>query len=262
MKNCPFCKKEIPNNSEKCIYCGRTLIEKISSVHSTSNQNHDNPPKEKTHTYKAYKTTSNPSSSPKKNFELPKGSGWIISIVGSILLSVILSNIGASSNPLPAPNPSPTTALDTNPETVPAPIPDISYYSLPNGTVLYNSLPQNALGTLTISNGSSSDAVVKLITTSGQKVYSVYVQKNNSFTIKNITDGNYRLLFVFGYNWDKVEQKFLLDPSAQSFNDTFNFKTTNTESDTEYSTYEITLNPVVGGTAETNPIDIGEFNNY
>lgn len=259
MKKCPFCKNEIKLNATECPICKMVLVEKIPFAKTSSSHTYTTPPpKESTQKYHtSYYAPPPKSSAPKKQFEMPKGSGWIISIVGSIALTAILNYHGAP-NPLPAPIPANTE--DTN--TVPAPvsiIPKTPYRYLSNGTVLFsNQSYLNGEGIFTIKNGSGSDAFVKLITNSGKKVYSVYIRANNNYSIKNINDGVYRMLFSFGSDWDSSQKKFLVNPSAQAFDDTFDFKTT----DSQYVENTITLNPVIGGNATTNPINPNDFDKY
>jgi hypothetical protein len=260
MKKCPFCKKEIESSATECPICKMVLVEKIPSVKAYSNYSNTTPPpkepKQKAHT--SYYTPPPKSSTPGKQFQMPKGSGWVISIIGSIALTAILNYHGAP-NPLPAPIA--TTFEDNNilPSTPVSVAPKTPYRYLPNGTVLFKSPSSfGGPGILSISNGSGSDAVIKLITSGGKKVYSVYIRANNSYSIKNIDDGVYRLLFVFGSDWDSGQKKFLVNPSAEAFDDTFDFETV----DNQYVEYSITLNPVTGGKATTNPVDLNIFDKY
>lgn len=261
MKKCPFCKKEITLNATECPICKMVLVEKIPSNKTYSSNTYTPPkePKQKAHT--SYYTPPPKSSAPEKQFQMPKGSGWIISIVGSIVLTAILNYHGAP-NPLPAPIA--ITAEDTSTPPPPLPVtPKTPYRYLASGTVLFKSPSSfDGSGILTISNGSGSDAVIKLITNGGEKVYSVYIRANNSYSIKNIDDGIYRLLFSFGSDWDSGQKKFIVNPSAQAFDDTFNFQTTRDQSGIEYDNISITLNPVVGGNAIANPIDPSVFDKY
>lgn len=294
MKNCPFCKKEIEANAEQCKFCKMVLIEKIPTKKTFSGNSYT-PPKEEATKQKTYTyTPPKKSSTSKIRFGIPNSSqGWIISIALSILLSLVLNHNYSAPNPLPSPavdttasensNPLPPPVLTTNtvatpnPFTAilqdkaptPNPISKAEYYSLPNGTVLFSDPSLNGPGILKILNGSGSDAIVKLIPSSGsnvKSVFTVYVRAGNNYSIKKINDGTYRLAFKFGSNWDSNQNKFLVNPSAEAFNDTFDFSTYTTDdgdyTDTHYSTYEITLNPVAGGTATTNPIDPSVFDKY
>ncbi len=257
MKKCPFCKNEIETEATQCPKCQRVLVEKVFSVkHAPESfyaQSSSKGTKEKTYNYY---TPPEKSSLPKKGFHLPRHSGLIASILGFIALIAILSNSNTPSSTLPTP--ASTTSTDSQQ------IPTVSvsqtpYNFLPNGTVLFSSRAFSGSGILTISNASGgSDAIVKLITNGGVKVYSVYIRANNSYSIKKINDGVYRVLFSFGSDWDTNQKKFLVNPSAESFDDTFDFETT----ETQYTTYSITLNPVVGGKATTSSLTPNDFDKY
>lgn len=176
-----------------------------------------------------------------------------------LLLIVVLVALGAfsgdsSSSSLPPP------VVLTNPmpnQSATLPIPT-NAVSLPTGTVLKR-LPSHLQGegTLEIDNGTNQDAVAKLIT-GGTSVYTVYIKANSNYTIKNISDGIYWLAFTQGTDWDSSTKKFTRNNSFSSFQDTFDFET----SSTQYTTYSITLNPVVGGTARTDTVNGDQFSAY
>jgi len=175
------------------------------------------------------------------------------------LLIVILVALGAFSGDSPSPSLPPPIVL-TNPvanQSTTLPIP-VNAVSLPTGTVLKR-LPGHLQGdgTLEIDNGTSQDAVAKLIT-GGTSVYTVYIKANSNYTIKYISDGTYWLAFTQGTNWDSNTKKFTRNNSFSSFQDTFDFETTATQ----YTTYSITLNPVVGGTARTDTVNGDQFSAY
>ena len=222
-------KISIEKSEEQCPVCKMVLVEKGLSHHKhSSEQTHTSSSKAKSEE-KSYKYYTPPPkySSPKKEFQMPKNSGWIISIVGSIALSVLFSGYHSSSNPLPAPvsysDPLPATAQDLKPMPT-IPVPHAPYYSLPNGTVIFSSPSSlNGNGILTISNGSGSDAVVKLITNGGKKIYTVYIRAND---------------------------------------DTFNFETIDEGDSIQYSRFTITLNPVIDGKATTSTLDPSAFDKY
>ena len=136
MKKCPFCKSEIEASSAQCPICKRTLIEQVPSAPKRT-YTPPPPPKEsaeKAHTYYTPPKKAPPIRTP---FKMPKGSGWIISVLGTIILSVAFSGGGhSSSNPLPPPVPAPTVDLQPIEK---IPVPHAPYKSLPNGTVLYSS---------------------------------------------------------------------------------------------------------------------------
>jgi hypothetical protein len=254
MKTCPFCKNEIDSNAAQCPICKMTLIEKTQVARPAPKQTYT-PPKpksssEQTYTYRTV---------PKKNFTSANQSkalkaGSSLATLAILGLIIFLTH---HSNPLPPPAP---ISTNTQPVTT-LPVPHAPYYSLPNGTVLFSDT-SDGLGTLSISNGSGSDAVVKLITNGGSKVYEVYIQVGDNYTIRHISDGVYRLAFEFGSNWDTTQKTFLVDRSAESFDDTFNFETSDLTSSIQYTTFNVTLNPVADGNATTSTLDPSEFDKY
>lgn len=160
-------------------------------------------------------------------------------------------NNSGTNTPLPVPiQRTPDNAVEFAP-TTPA-------VSLTNGTILKkNSAYLQGYGKLQIKNGTSLDAVAKLIR-GGASVLTVYLKANNTYTILDISDGTYWLVFAQGLDWDSTTQKFRNNRQFSAFEDTFDFTTT----DSQYTIFEITLNPVVGGTAETNDIPGNQFDQY
>lgn len=134
------------------------------------------------------------------------------------------------------------------------------YVSLSNGTVLYQNVRYiTGMGELTIDNGTSNDAVVKLINVSSNKsVYTVYVRSNNSLLIDTISDGDYKLLFNLGNDWNAEHSAFETNSSYESFEEIFDFRTT----DDEYTTFSVTLNPVASGNARTGTVNPEDFGRY
>ena len=116
-------------------------------------------------------------------------------------------------------------------------------------------------GTLEISNGTRYDAVAKLVK-GNIAVYSVYIGANRDYTIEGISDGYYELMFAQGSDWNTVTKQFNKNQSYSTFDEAFDFITT--EDDYYYYPpgFEVTLNPVVGGTAETSSVNPAEFNAY
>jgi len=253
-KLCPFCKTKINVDDIECPSCKRVLIEKIPS--NDKNKFSADIPKSNHQTKKNV--------IPKivgfiKGIRLPrfvfKKGFWIL--LGVILFVWILSGDDSSYNnsgtkiPLPAP----IQQTSNNPSNL-----DLSAFdvSLTNGTILKkNSIYLRGDGELQIKNGTSLDAVAKLIR-AGSSVLTVYIKANNTYTMTNISDGIYWLVFAQGSGWDSTTQRFQRNTQYSAFEDTFDFYTSNTQ----YTIFEITLNPVVGGTAETNSVDPTQFNAY
>ncbi|MGQ9848085.1 MAG: hypothetical protein ACUVQP_11390, partial [Bacteroidales bacterium] len=136
---------------------------------------------------------------------------------------------------------------------------------IPNGKIfLKNKRYFTGLGKLTIKNGTSNDAVLKLVSNDINKsVLTIYVRRNSNFTINRIKDGSYKLYFVVGRHYDEDSLIFLQDCSFAVFEEGFHFTTYEYRFEdkikTVYSTYEITLHPVIGGTASTHAITKKDF---
>mgnify|MGYP001582186993 FL=1 len=138
--------------------------------------------------------------------------------------------------------------------------------SLPTGTIIKkNSSYLQGYGELNIKNGTNNDAVAKLVVGSSS-IFSVYIKANSTYTIKDISDGNYRLYFALGKDWDTTNKVFLQNPHPTKFDEIFDFYTRVTYDgnyeNTRYGAYEVTLNSVLGGNARTSCVDLAEFNNY
>lgn len=136
--------------------------------------------------------------------------------------------------------------------------------SLDNGTII-NSLAGylGGLGKLSIDNGTDLDSVAKLINGSRKSIITVYIKAHNSYTIDGIAVGRYELFFAHGRDWDSSTNSFLLSRSFSKFEDSFDF-TVHDEYRSDgtyqvYSTYSVTLHPVVGGEAKTDTVSEGEF---
>ena len=158
-----------------------------------------------------------------------------------------------STSTLPAPS------NTTNSQQESTYVPDLTPgNSLPTGTVLKKqSVYLQGEGQLEIKNGTSYDAVAKLIR-GGTSVLTVYIKANSTYTMENISDGTYWLAFSQGTDWNVTTQQFNRNAHASAFDETFPFETSATQS----SGWEVTLNPVVGGTAQSSDVDLAQFNQY
>ena len=181
---------------------------------------------------------------------------YVAILVGVIFIVWISSGNDTSYNSgTKAPLPAPVQQVSNNPSNL-----DLSAFdvSLTNGTILKkSSVYLGGDGELQIKNGTSLDAVAKLIR-AGASVLTVYIKANSTYTMRNISDGLYWLAFAQGLDWDSTTQKFRRNAQYSAFEKTFDFNTTNTQ----YTIFEVTLNPVIGGTAETSTVDPEQFNAY
>ncbi|MFA4998602.1 MAG: zinc ribbon domain-containing protein [Candidatus Paceibacterota bacterium] len=173
---------------------------------------------------------------------------WIISSDDS-------SNDSGTKTSLPLPAEEVSSGLVVSQPSGPA-------FSLPNGTIIKkNNYYLQGDGELQIKNGTNLDAVAKLIhggTSGGKSILTVYIKANSTYTILDISDGIYWLVFAQGSDWDSTSQKFKRNTQYSAFEDTFDFTTAYSE----YTIFEVTLNPVVGGTAETNDVPASQFDQY
>lgn len=179
------------------------------------------------------------------------GRFWFLLLIGGLMLWGALEP--DTSTPLPTPD---TTARAQQESTY---VPDLTPgNSLPTGTVLKKrSAYLQGDGELQISNGTSYDAVAKLIR-DGASILTVYIKANSTYTMKDISDGTYWLAFVQGTDWNADIQKFNRNAHASAFDETFEFETTATQ----YSGWEVTLNAVAGGTAQSSDVDLSQFDQY
>ncbi len=113
-------------------------------------------------------------------------------------------------------------------------------------------------GEMTVDNGGGDDAVVSL-TMNKRSVYSVYVRKGSKYTVTGIRDGTYEIFFTTGADWDSQNQNFTRDRTFQRFDQTMTFTTTTTATERRWSTWNITLYPVVGGNANTSTVNPNDY---
>lgn len=112
-------------------------------------------------------------------------------------------------------------------------------------------------GELKIDNGLDLDAVAILSFVREPKnpLIAVYIRASDTFTITGIKDDAYILYFSIGESWDEKSKTFLEKVSYEQFGNQFDFVTTLEE----YTTWEVTLNPVFGGEADTFSISENNF---
>jgi hypothetical protein len=235
---CKHCGKQINDEAKFCKFCGEKVIQE-SFAYST----------------------------PKSSFL--KKINWrklLLNRYVAILLGVIFIvwiaasddssyNSGGTKAPLPTPVQQASDDVVEFTPTTPA-------VSLANGTILKkNTAYLYGEGKLHIKNGTSLDAVAKLIR-GGSSIYTVYIKANSNYTITGVSDGIYWLAFAQGLDWDSKTQKFRRNVQYSSFDETFDFTTTEDYQYIYYPEFEVTLHPVVGGTAETSSVDPTQFNAY
>lgn len=268
LKNCPFCKKDIQSGTVKCPHCTRILIEKISiDVKKSDNQYRQTIIKKESSFAVLLRKTK------KILNKIPHLKTYSLFTLSIIFVFIFYSYFSKSQTSQPT-NQRPAIITNSLAQQLQAkrsitpPRPNINVVSLNNGTVLsQNATFFKGLGSLEIDNGTGSDAVAKLASTINNKsVLTVYVKKNSKYTISNVRDGIYKLVFNLGEDWDKDKRKFLQNNSYSIFEENFDFTTSYHIVDdykrTEYSIFRVTLNSVLGGTAQTDAIDPSEFERF
>lgn len=128
--------------------------------------------------------------------------------------------------------------------------------TLANGTMVKKGT-LNGSGEFTINNsGGETDVVVSLVP-NGAKVaaFTVYVSAGKTFKVKRVKDGSYQVYMATGVDWDAGVAGFTRSCEFEKFADVFDFKSTSRQ----YTTWEITLKASVGGNADTDQVDPGDY---
>ena len=117
--------------------------------------------------------------------------------------------------------------------------------------------------TLTIENGGNSDAIICLYSISDDRtIRNEYVQKNSSFTMSNIAQGEYKIRVFYGNDWNPnlnnscgTKGNFESDVNFSEFDGSEYFE----DSSRGYTNATITLYTVEGGNASSSAIDQSQF---
>lgn len=112
-----------------------------------------------------------------------------------------------------------------------------------NGYIL-SQISLNGNGCFTVNNGTSKDAVVII---KGASYACFYVSAFSNATIKGLLDGDYRVVFQTGTDWDDLKKAFTRDRSQSIFDKNFSFTTRIEQNMIVYKNFEITLHQVAGG---------------
>ena len=137
---------------------------------------------------------------------------------------------------------------------------------LPNGTVI-RSGDLDGSGKLKIDNGLSYDAAAKLVDPqTGHCVAYFYVSSGDVYTLLGIPNGNYRLLFGIGEDWDNTKGSFLRLRGISEFSERLLFETRKKYEGgdvyQEYTVLQMTLHSVPDGNARTHTVSSAEFEKY
>lgn len=111
---------------------------------------------------------------------------------------------------------------------------------------------------LELKNGNSRDAVVVLVR-GKKKAIRVYVRKKSKFRIQGVRDGNYKVYYTLGTDWDSKDRSFTRSCDFEQFGKSVRFRTVRTSTQIRWTDWTITLNAVKGGTVRPKRIKPGEF---
>ncbi len=153
----------------------------------------------------------------------------------------------ATATPIPPPTPTATA----KPTATPTPLPR----RLATGTFIKDS-PRGGHGELTIRNELSGRDAVAVLTPAGSDspLIAVYIRAGDSFTVQGIEDGAYELYFTLGEDWDDQPMRFTRKARLERFKDLLSFQTIPVTGGIQYTSIEVTLYAVPGGTAETETV--------
>jgi hypothetical protein len=124
-----------------------------------------------------------------------------------------------------------------------------------NGALVLDQRTLRGLGRLTVDNGTSSDGLVVLVDEGGKTVLAFYVRSMEKFTLNALANGSYQLYFNRGSEWDGDEKKFLKSDEIKKMDQALVFRANGNQ----YTTWTITLQPVVGGSASASDIPADQF---
>lgn len=181
-------------------------------------------------------------------------------VIGIIIAILYFANSPQTTPKAPPRKPAPAAAPAPAPEKAPEKAPWTP--SAPaNGSNIIKPRGVNGHGSLTVKNGTSRNAVVKL--SSAHPPYKnfrfVFISSYDEITLKNITPGAYVLKFSTGDYWDKSSQRFLKNASYSRFQNLLYFKEIRDDDGIRFNKFEVTLHPVISGNARTDSINESDF---
>ncbi|MBW4464002.1 MAG: hypothetical protein KME07_00995 [Pegethrix bostrychoides GSE-TBD4-15B] len=206
-----------------------------------------------------------------KTFDFVILTGVVLAGVGLLTFSIRILSRGEQLPPVAsmpvksavtASSPKPIPSLSVSSPSVPSPSVVLQNRSLPASKVLV-SPTSSGDGKLKVSNGTARDAYVKLVDSVSRKlVTAFYVKSSANFTVEQIPDGTYAVLFVTGEDWDAKTKSFTRRGSFTKFDKSLNFVTKQASNGIQYTIIKLTLNPVVNGNATLSGVDEQEFGRY
>ncbi|MEV6983636.1 hypothetical protein AB0M95_20605 [Sphaerisporangium sp. NPDC051017] len=118
--------------------------------------------------------------------------------------------------------------------------------------------PRGGLGRLTVKNGGSFDTVLSMVR--GKSVVTrFYIRKKKSVTINGVPDGNYKVYYTSGADWEKGSRLFTRDCVFKRFDRSLSFRTVRGATVIQRTIWTISLQSVLGGNATSSEVDPDEF---
>ncbi|MBB2915106.1 hypothetical protein FHS43_006426 [Streptosporangium becharense] len=128
---------------------------------------------------------------------------------------------------------------------------------LPNGRfIVSESLPADAY--LEVKNGYGLDSVVVLVR-GGKKAMSLYVRGKSKYRIQGVRDGNYKIYYSLGEDWDARNRVFTRSCTFEQFGEPIRFKTTTSGGQIRWNNWTITMNAGRGGNVPPKKVKPGDF---
>jgi tetratricopeptide (TPR) repeat protein len=126
---------------------------------------------------------------------------------------------------------------------------------------------ESGTGILTIQNGTESDALVKVVSLSGPKLWhKVLVPVGGQRKIEGVPYGHFQILFALADSIDVATGELNGNPRASKFEKSLAYTTSSKLEGqsiiTTTTSYSLTLHPVVGGNAKTEKISVDEFKKF
>ena len=135
-----------------------------------------------------------------------------------------------------------------------------AYRSLPNGTRVEPDQAIAGLGQLTVNNGTSSDAVIRLVdNVTERSARWVYVRSGAVIKITGIEPGGYALRYTLGRDWDDVRKQFNVYATYYEFEKPLLYAESDEGKSTKFKSISVTLHPVPLGNARTATISRQKF---
>lgn len=134
------------------------------------------------------------------------------------------------------------------------------YNSLPSGSSIETDECAGGNGVLTVQNGTSEDAVVRLYDLHDERTICwFFVPQNDSASRSTIPEGDYRLAYTMGLDWVESGDAFRWQPSYGEYEKAFHYVEQHDHESIQYKEISVTLQPVHGGNVRTKTISREEF---